>query len=117
MLIGPAIAPLIGGAVSRYASWRWMQVILGIGAFIAYAFVSLWLPETIHPGHAGIEKQAKIDGRTRHFVLLNPLKSLDLLKSPVLLLSVSHERSTIGSGIWADSDRHAGNRRSALTHH
>ena len=90
MHISPAIAPLIGGAVSRYFSWRWMQVILGIGSSFAFAFVLLWLPETIHPGLSGYEKQAKSEGRSSKggLVVLNPLKSLVLLKSPVLLISV-----------------------------
>lgn len=90
MAIGPAVAPLIGGLVSRYLSWRWMQCLLGLGALTAFLLVFKWLPETIHPGAAGYEKRARNLGepRRRSVVILNPLESLSLLKSPVLLLAV-----------------------------
>jgi len=84
ILSGPAIAPVIGAAVSHYFSWRYMQLILGLGAFISLLFVIFFLPETIHPGQAGYEKDAK--GKAR-IVILNPLESLKMLASPVLLLS------------------------------
>ena len=109
MLVGPAIAPFIGGFVSRYLSLRWMQLILAIGAVVAFGLVARWLPETIHPGVSGYEKALSEDSdndhsitaseselaangsskaRKRRFVFLNPLTSLYLLRSPVLLLSV-----------------------------
>jgi MFS family permease len=58
-LIGPAIAPAVGGFVSRYAGWRVMQIILGGAACGALGMVLLWMPETIHPGVAGWEADWK----------------------------------------------------------
>jgi len=90
MLVGPAIAPFIGGFVSRNLSWRWMQAILAIGAMIAFGLVAKWLPETIHPGVAGYEKQARLSESPRKgLVLLNPFSSLKLLLSPVLLIAAT----------------------------
>jgi hypothetical protein len=67
-----------------------MQIILGIGASFAFGFVAKWLPETIHPGIAGYEKASRVStAPKRRFVILNPLKSLKLLMSPVIVISVS----------------------------
>ena len=97
MFIGQAIAPVVGGAVSHSFSWRLMQVILGIGSFTAFLSVCFLLPETIHPGLAGYEKAALGDNkpgtRRRRIVLLNPLKSLMMLRSPVLLITVGESDS------------------------
>jgi len=90
MLVGPAIAPFIGGLVSQSLSWRWMQVILAIGALIAFGLVAKWLPETIHPGMAGCDIEAKLSLSPRKgLVMLNPFTSLKLLLSPVLLISTT----------------------------
>jgi hypothetical protein len=65
-----------------------MQVFLAIGGFFAF-FLVLWgLPETIHPGVSGREKERRNPGVKRRFVILNPLKSFTLLLSPVLLSTV-----------------------------
>jgi hypothetical protein len=66
-----------------------MRVFLGIGALIALFLVFCGLPETIHPGVSGYEKEGGKPGDKRRFVLLNPLKPLELLISPVLLATVS----------------------------
>lgn len=100
MLTGPALAPMIGGAVSRYLSWRWMQIILGSAGFTAYLLVYFFLTETMHPGLAGYEKRAKSEDTmpSKKFVFLNPVKSVMLLLSPVLLISVRGSFSCERSG-------------------
>ena len=91
--MGPAIAPMAGGLAATYASWRVMQLILFGMAAAALLSIALLLPETSHPGTRGIDKalakeEAKGQSRGRHIVLLNPFKSLKLLKSPNVLLVV-----------------------------
>ena len=81
-MVGPAIAPLCGGLATHYASWRyaqWFLFIMGVSAFVP---VALWLPETLDP-----DQLNKSKGR------LNPLASLALLRSPNVLLPVSHSRN------------------------
>ncbi|EKM83312.1 hypothetical protein AGABI1DRAFT_89867 [Agaricus bisporus var. burnettii JB137-S8] len=89
VLLGCSVAPVAGGLAAQYASWRLMQLIIGVlGTF---AFVVIWFcfPETSHPGARGIEnlrmqadKGIKI--RWTHY-LVNPLSPLGLLRSPNIL--------------------------------
>jgi MFS family permease len=82
-LLGPALAPVVGGAMSRYYSWRIMQLALGIGASIVYTIVIFSLPETSHPGSRGVDKDPRqTTGTGRKFVILNPFRCLQLLQSP-----------------------------------
>ncbi|EGO22023.1 hypothetical protein SERLADRAFT_475141 [Serpula lacrymans var. lacrymans S7.9] len=82
-LLGPALAPLAGGTAAEYASWRTMQLILGVWGLIEILLVFLFLPETSHPGTRGKDKIPESErGR---FKLVNPLDSLWLLRSPNLL--------------------------------
>ncbi|KAG2021362.1 multidrug transporter, variant 3 [Coprinopsis cinerea AmutBmut pab1-1] len=84
-LLGVALAPLAGGYAAHYASWRLMQLGLGCIGFALWFAVLLWLPETSHPGTRGIEKiDAQSLPRWRP-VILNPLRPLALLRSPVML--------------------------------
>lgn len=64
-----------------------MQVILGLAALIALILIYFCLPETIHPGLAGYENPTR--STAGRIVILNPFTSLNLLLSPVVLLSVS----------------------------
>lgn len=71
-----------------------MQAALGVVGFIALLCVITFLPETMHPGTRGIDKAKlervlDIEKRGGGVVLLNPFKALALMKSPVLLLTVS----------------------------
>lgn len=76
--------------MSHFLSWRWMQIILGIASLVAFGLVYIWLPETMHPGLAGYEKDVhRSPKRSVGLVVLNPLKSLKLLMSPVVLISVT----------------------------
>ncbi|KAF8889814.1 major facilitator superfamily domain-containing protein [Infundibulicybe gibba] len=90
IILGPALAPPIGGIMAHYASWRSMQASLGIAGFVAFVLMFLWFPETIHPGMREMDKirREAIEGRlkfnwTHYFV--NPLRSLALLRDPNLL--------------------------------
>ncbi|GJJ15287.1 hypothetical protein Clacol_009563 [Clathrus columnatus] len=56
ILLGPPLAPISGGFLATYASWRIMQVVLGVLGFITFMIVLFYLPETIHPGERGIDK-------------------------------------------------------------
>ncbi|EIN08118.1 MFS general substrate transporter [Punctularia strigosozonata HHB-11173 SS5] len=99
-LLGPAIAPLTGGTFAHYASWRHMQYTLFFSALLTAVLVSLFLPETSHPGTRGIEKALEAEGihavsglapgevakeRRWKWYWLNPFSSLNLLRSPNLL--------------------------------
>jgi hypothetical protein len=61
---------------------------LAIAVMGALAFVAIFfcLPETSHPGARGVEK---MEAGSSKIVFVNPLRSLLLLKSPLLLLFVS----------------------------
>lgn len=90
ILVGPAIAPLVGGLAATYYSWRLMQYILFGFSLVIWICVVILLPETAHPGTRGIDKLRAQDGSPAkwRFVWLNPFKVLTLLKSPNLLLTV-----------------------------
>ena len=93
MQLGTSISPLAGGFVSHYASWRVMQLILTSAALFFFVLVLFYLPETIHPGlttHQNTMDRAEegVNKKRTKFVILNPFKSLDMLLSPVVLLSV-----------------------------
>lgn len=55
MLLGPPLAPITGGILATYASWRVMQLSLGVFGFLLFILVFRYLPETIHPGTKGID--------------------------------------------------------------
>ncbi|KAJ6524044.1 major facilitator superfamily domain-containing protein [Mycena capillaripes] len=100
-LLGNALAPIIGGWVSHYASWRYLHVGLFVFGGILWSAMLLYLPETSHPGATGLEKEVNAvecnintpvdagnDGRKSPFrwVWLNPFASLSVLRSPNLSL-------------------------------
>ncbi|GJE88175.1 MFS general substrate transporter [Phanerochaete sordida] len=84
VLLGAALAPLVGGTTSHYYTWRAMQ--FGLSGFAVFCwFMTLFLqPETSQPGARGIDK-ARAAGEKRNWVWLNPLRSLGLLRSPNVL--------------------------------
>ncbi|KZP18353.1 MFS general substrate transporter [Athelia psychrophila] len=71
-MLGPSIAPFVGGLASHYASWRYMQYLLGICALGALLAVASLLPETAH-------------AKSREWRFVNPLAPLGLLRSPNIL--------------------------------
>lgn len=90
-LFGPSLAPLVGGWGAHYASWRLTQFCLGIAGLFTCLLMFFFLPETSHPGSRGIEKvwaASDSDKKPFKWVWLNPLSSLRLMRSPVLLLMV-----------------------------
>ncbi|KAI0026906.1 MFS general substrate transporter [Vararia minispora EC-137] len=92
-LLGPAVAPPIGGFVARYFSWRMMQLSIGVAAIFALGFMTAWMPETSQPGVRGVDK---LKPGARRAVLLNPFKDLVLLRSPNILAAC-----IVGTGVLA----------------
>ena len=80
------------GWITHSYSWRVVHVVLGLLGLIIFTTIYFFFPETIQPGATGIEKMkaAKgIDSSTPFiFKFINPFKSLWLLRSPSLLLTV-----------------------------
>ncbi|KXN87010.1 hypothetical protein AN958_09356 [Leucoagaricus sp. SymC.cos] len=87
-LIGPAVAPPIGGLVAHYVSWRFMQTCIGFAQLFSFILFFLAFPETSHPGARGIDK-LRLTGNTRNsWKHVNPLQPIDLLRSPVIAVAV-----------------------------
>lgn len=87
VLLGPALAPPIGGITAHYYSWRVMQFGLFLFALTCLVLTIFFQPETSQPGARGIDK-ARVKGEKDRFVFLNPLRSLALLRSPNIALPV-----------------------------
>lgn len=85
-LFGATLAPISGGVVANYFSWRVMQYAIGVAGVFSFFLMFRFLPETSHPGERGIDKRPESDFG---WVWLNPLKFLWLLRSPNLLALVS----------------------------
>jgi len=96
ILLGPPLAPMVGGWLATYASWRLIQLGIALVGLIVFIMVVLFLPETSHPGTTGIEKlrmAESLEGspsvqknRTGwRFVSLNPFGILLLLKNPIIV--------------------------------
>ncbi|KAL0950900.1 hypothetical protein HGRIS_007659 [Hohenbuehelia grisea] len=86
-LLGPAIAPFVGGAFTRYASWRALQAFLCGCGILLLLVMYRWFPETSHPGTRGVDKELpETEQRRFKFVWLNPLSGLYLLRGPTLTL-------------------------------
>lgn len=64
-----------------------MQYILAVCSLFAFTLLYFLLPETSHPGARGMDELPP--NKRRNFVLLNPLKSMTLLRSPNLTAVVS----------------------------
>lgn len=63
-----------------------MQLCLGLFGLIAFVIMLVAFPETSHPGARGIDKlrQSGFVGRRWFPVFVNPLKPLNLLRSPTI---------------------------------
>ncbi|TCD61852.1 hypothetical protein EIP91_007842, partial [Steccherinum ochraceum] len=90
VLLGPAIAPVIGGFVAEVWSWRVMQAAIFVSGVIFFIVTLLFFPETMHPGASGAEKAGR-----RGFVILNPFQSLTLVRSPVVLCVITAGITTL----------------------
>ncbi|KAG6829529.1 hypothetical protein H0H92_004266 [Tricholoma furcatifolium] len=82
-LLGPALAPPVGGFFTSYSTWRVMQLVLGAFGCSILLAISIFLPDTSHPGSRGVDKVP--EGQSK-LVFVNPLKPLALLRSPNLFL-------------------------------
>ena len=105
MLLGAALAPLIGGMMAHYYSWRGIQY--GLCGFAVFSLILTLLlqPETSQPGARGIDK-ARSAGKKDGWVWLNPLRSLALLKSPnVLFLVCTRTSHAVDPADSATGDR------------
>ncbi|KAH9829638.1 MFS general substrate transporter [Rhodofomes roseus] len=83
-LIGPAIAPLLGGLAVHFASWRALHIIFALLSVFMFVIMYCFLPETSHPGTRGADHKFGDEKWRWHW--LNPLKSLTLLRAPNLLV-------------------------------
>ncbi|KIY74134.1 MFS general substrate transporter [Cylindrobasidium torrendii FP15055 ss-10] len=84
-LLGPALAPLCGGAIAQAVGWRVTQwVVAGAGA-VGLGCMWLLFPETSHPSARGLDAYRKETDSNAKLVWVNPLRPLALLKSPNLL--------------------------------
>ncbi|KAF9265953.1 MFS general substrate transporter [Marasmius fiardii PR-910] len=90
-LIGPALAPVVGGFAAHYSSWRVMQAGLGVAGLIGLACVVLFLPETSFPGTRGIDRRrAELGTENVPFTIPNPFAAITLLRSPnIVAISLS----------------------------
>ncbi|KAF9255721.1 MFS general substrate transporter [Marasmius fiardii PR-910] len=85
-LIGPALAPVVGGFVAHYSSWRTMQAGLGVAGIIGFVLVAMFLSETTPPGTRGIDKRKAELGRDNApFTIPNPFATITLLRSPNII--------------------------------
>ncbi|KAF8519865.1 major facilitator superfamily domain-containing protein [Gautieria morchelliformis] len=92
ILFGPTLAPLMGGVMATYASWRAMQLFIFSMGLTALISVAVFLPETSHPGTRGIDNlilQERFGQPLKRpkwrMVWLNPFKPLRILQGPVIL--------------------------------
>ena len=109
VLMGPAIAPLVGGIFTEYTAltWRSSQYFLaGVGC-LALALTFFFLPETSHPPlpHTLLKEE---QGKKFVVYYFNPLTSLGLFRWPNICMVVSFRPSyphfnKIGQGLMADS--------------
>ncbi|KAF8521415.1 major facilitator superfamily domain-containing protein [Hysterangium stoloniferum] len=104
ILLGPPLAPITGGLLAAYASWRMTQLFIFIMGLVAFTSIALYFPETSHPGSRGIdvfmtdeEIELQNEGSSlpqsidtfatqlSRWVWLNPFEPLTLARSPVIL--------------------------------
>ncbi|KAG2040362.1 major facilitator superfamily domain-containing protein [Suillus americanus] len=81
-LLGQAVAPFLGGAATKYWSWRNLHYSIGAWGLLEMLLIYFLFPETSHPGTLGIDKVMR--RRWIHITWVNPLSSLWLLRSPNL---------------------------------
>ncbi|KAJ6476520.1 MFS general substrate transporter [Mycena vitilis] len=96
-LVGNALAPIIGGWVSHYASWRYLHLGLFIFGGLLWLSMLFYLPETSHPGATGLEKlvkseenedgQGELERPRFRWVWLNPFACLSVLRVPNISLT------------------------------
>ncbi|KAL1706303.1 major facilitator superfamily domain-containing protein [Schizophyllum commune] len=91
-LLGPLLAPVVGGYVAHYWSWRNMQFCLAGASALTLLLFLLVFPETSTGAcKARQDAAAKAKGcKPPNFVFINVLRPLGLLRSPnVLIITVA----------------------------
>lgn len=88
VLLGPALAPLVGGIAAHYFSWRLLQVGLGGVGLLVWLVTLFIFPETYHPGERGVDKADPATLSKWRPVVLNPFNALWILRSPNMLAVV-----------------------------
>lgn len=81
---------MLGGLAARYASWRVLQLALGMCGVALFATVLLFLPETSWPRTRGIDKLREADESVdvRWSWLRNPFAHISIFRSPNVLAAV-----------------------------
>ncbi|KAF5349686.1 hypothetical protein D9756_008817 [Leucocoprinus leucothites] len=85
-LLGPALAPFVGGFTMHYFSWRVVQFGLAVFSLIGFIFMLFAFTETSHPGTLKADSLELNSRPLWRPVLVNPLAPLGLLRSPPLLV-------------------------------
>lgn len=89
--MGPSLSPIAGGLAARYASWRVLQLALGICGAALFVAILLLLPETSWPRARGIDKLSEagepVDARFNW--LRNPFSHISIFRSPNVVAAVS----------------------------
>jgi MFS family permease len=89
VLLGPALAPLVGGIAAHYFSWRLLQAALGGVGLLVWLLTFSVFPETYHPGERGADNVDPATLSRWRPVILNPFDALWILRSPNMLAVVS----------------------------
>lgn len=75
-LLGPAIAPPIGGLLATYASWRWTFVLLGSCGVLVVICIFFFLPETLDLSPEAKKKRLRP----------NPFRSIGYLRYSIVAI-------------------------------
>lgn len=101
-LIGPCLAPLLGGVIVTYASWRdifWMQT--GLGG-MAVILIIILLPETIPSKNIDDLKELPRRQQASHiFHLINPIRVVIMLFSYPNLIVLGLASSSLVWNMYA----------------
>jgi MFS family permease len=102
--LGPSLSPIAGGLAARYASWRVLQLALGICGAALFVAILLLLPETSWPRARGIDKLSEagepVDARFSW--LRNPFSHISIFRSPNVVAAVSptFEYPDLWKALW-----------------
>ncbi|KAG0194553.1 hypothetical protein DFQ28_009761 [Apophysomyces sp. BC1034] len=86
VILGPAVAPLIGGYVDQYLGWRWIFYIKTILGGVIFLLNFVFLRETLYTPSSDLPAPTTFRERLAR-LKFNPLRSLALLLRPVVILT------------------------------
>ncbi|KAI9486470.1 MAG: major facilitator superfamily domain-containing protein [Benjaminiella poitrasii] len=81
-ILGPAIAPMIGGYIDQYLGWRWIFYIKTIMGGVLTILNFLFLKETLYVPNAELTPTPSNFRERLQSLKFNPLGSLELLLQP-----------------------------------